>query len=442
MNDQQMDRLIERLDVAANPNPEWVNTSLAQLLPNARQARQRDASPLGQAERVLAALRRLLWESGSRRTLMSIAIGVLLTTMLGIYLVGTSNREPPGGPTGLLVVVQNAGLEAIDIRDTSTIELIPPASQVSAVSRSVDGRLVAFRVFVFRGDVQPNIVYHYEVMGTDGAGRRRVATELTFSRPPTGLGDPGLGEPCHDVWSPDSRFVVTGVDVIGGSKRIVVIDIASGEPRFVTPETTQAGCPIWSPDGAWIAYTTSDGVLERARPDGTGAKSLSTYTGGATSGDSTVPPTQATSWSDDGWIYWAPFEGGVYRTHFDTRETETVSDTRFGIGFAPALSPDGTQLALMYDIEGERTSDLYLSAPDGSDARRLVSNVLIFDGWSVDGQYLLFVWAPPPESGETGGLVALKPDGSERRLLRPVNDACQVADDSCFRDIGWGQSRP
>jgi len=414
MNDQQVDRLIGRLDIAATPNPDWVNTSLAQLLPNVRQARQRDASAFGQAAQLLAALRRLLWGSGSRKTQMSIAVALLLTGMLGIYLVGTSNREAPGGPTGLLVVVKSGGVEAIDIRDNSTTELLPPATLASALSRSRDGRMLAFRVHEASGD-------HYEVMATDGTGRRRVASQLVVE-----------GESCHDVWSPDSRFLVTGVDVVdGGRGRIVVIDIASGEPRFVTPETTQAGCPIWSPDGKWIAYTTSEGVLARVRPDGTGAASLATQAGGAT------------SWSDDGWIYWDnPFGGGVQRTNADTHETKTVSDARLGTGHAPALSPDGSQLAVIYAIEGEASYDLYLSAPDGSDAHRLASDVLIFDGWSADGQYLLFVWAPPNASGETSGLVALRPDGSGRRLLRPVDYPCQVADDSCFRDIGWGQSRP
>jgi WD40-like Beta Propeller Repeat len=414
MNDQQVDRLVQQLDIAATPNSEWVNASIARLLPTARQARRRDASPLGRAELVLAGLRRLLWGSGSRRTLLSIAVGLLLTGMLGTYLVGTSNREPAGGQTGLLVVVTNGKLEAIDVRDSSTIELLPPGTVVSAVSRSPDGRLLAFRIREGSGD-------HYEVMATDGTGRRPVATDLTVD-----------GESCHDVWSPDSRFLVTGVDVVGGNKgRIVVIDVSSGEARFVTPQTEQAGCPIWSPDGQWIAYTTSDLVLERVRADGTGSERLATDAGGAT------------SWSDDGWIYWDNPDRGVNRTQVETRKTGTVSDPRFGTGHAPALAPDGTQLAVIYGVQRSGPWHLYVSAPDGSDAHRLASDVLIFDGWSADGQYLLFVWAPPPDSVETGGLVALKPDGTGRRLIRRFDATCRPTDDSsCFRDIGWGQSRP
>lgn len=414
MNDQQVDRLIQRLDIAATPNSEWVNASIARLLPTVHQARRRDASPLGQAGRVMAALRRLLWGSGSRKLLPSIAVALLLTGMLGTYLVGTSNREPAGGQTGLLVVVTNGELETIDVRDGSTNELLPPATVVSAVSRSPDGRLLAFRIGEGSGD-------HYEVMATDGTGRRPVATDLTFE-----------GDSCHDVWSPDSRFLVTGVDVVGGNKgRIVVIDVSSGEARFVTPETEQAGCPIWSPDGQWIAYTTSDLVLERVRADGTGSERLATDAGGAA------------SWSDDGWIYWDNPELGVHRTQVETGKTATVSDPRFGTGHAPALSPDGTQLAVIYPVQRRGPWHLYLSAPDASFAHRLASDVLVFDGWSTDGQYLLFVWAPPSDSGETGGLVALRPDGSERRLLRPFDATCPPADySSCFKDIGWGQSRP
>jgi hypothetical protein len=414
MNDQQMDRLIGRLNVAATPNPEWVTASVGRLLPTVRQARRRDASRLGQVVVVLAALRRLVRESGSRRTLLSIAVALLLTGMLGIYLVGSSNREPPGGPTGVLVVVTNGGLAAIDIRDNSTTELLPPATLVSAVSRSPDGRLLAFRAREGSGD-------HYEVMATDGTGRRRVATDLTIE-----------GMSCNDVWSRDSRFLVTGVDVVGGSKgRIVVIDIASGEARFVNPEATQAGCPVWSPDGDWIAYRTSTGVLERVRPDGTATARIATNVGGAT------------SWSDDDWIYWDDEDRGVTRTQVETGKSETISEPRFGTAHAPALSPDGTQLAVIYYNERRKIFDLYLAAPDGSNAHRVASDVPIFDGWSADGQYLLFVWAPPPDSGETGGLVALKPDGSGRRLIRPFDATCPATDAwTCFRDIGWGQSRP
>ena len=258
-------------------------------------------------------------------------------------------------------------------------------------------------------------------MATDGTGRHRVATDLVVE-----------GESCHDVWSPSSRFLVTGVDVVRGSKgRIVVIDVASGQARFMTPESGQAKCPIWSPDGQWIAYTTSDLVLERVRADGRGAESLTTDAGGAT------------SWSDDGWIYWEHPDRGASRTQVDTRETETVSDARFGTGHAPALSPDGAQLAVIYGVQRRGPWNLYLSAPDGSDAHRLASDVLTWDGWSTDGQYLLFVWAPPSDSGETGGLVALRPDGSDRRLLRPFDATCPPADSSsCFKDVGWGQSRP
>ena len=357
MNDQQVDRLAQQLDIAATPNSEWVSASIARLLPTARQARRRDASPLGRAEQVLAGLPRLLWGSGSRRTLLSIAVALLLTGTLGTSLVGTSNREPAGGPTGLLIVVTNGGLEGNDIRDNSITELLPRESGVSAVSRSPDGRLLAFRVRDDTGD-------HYEVMAIDGRGRRHVATDLIVG-----------GESCHDVWSPDSQFLVTGVDVIGGSPgRIVVIDIASGEAHFVTPETEQAGCPIWSPDGRWIAYTTANLVLKRVRADGTGAESLTTDAGGAT------------SWSDDGWIYWDNPDRGVSRTQAGTGETGAVSDTRFGTGHAPALSPDGTQLAVIYGAQRRGPWNLYLSVPNVSDAHRLASDVLIFDGWSSDGQ--------------------------------------------------------
>jgi hypothetical protein len=224
MNDRQMDRLFERLSVTAEPGPDWIAASAAQLLPNVRAARRWDASPLGRATLVLVALRRLLRDGPSRRTLLSIAIALLLTGALAAYLVGGATRQVPGGPTGLLILAADGGVEAIDIRQDVSTRLLPDGSGISAVSRSPDGRLFAFRVPGTAGD-------HYEVMDVDGSARRRVASDLTIA-----------GTSCNDAWSPDSRMFASGVDVVGGERgRIVVID--ARRRRGQLPDLVER-CPV------------------------------------------------------------------------------------------------------------------------------------------------------------------------------------------------------
>ena len=78
---------------------------------------------------------------------------------------------------------------------------------------------------------------------------------------------------CIDTWSPDSRYLATEVTV-DDSSRILVADSATGTGRLVTPDGVVAHCPLWSPDGRWIAFAEeatlwADRILAVIRADGT-----------------------------------------------------------------------------------------------------------------------------------------------------------------------------
>src|SRR5690606_11127519 len=66
--------------------------------------------------------------------------------------------------------------------------------------------------------------------------------------------------------SPDGRRVAWA----DGGGQLVIHDLATGA-ESVVPGVTNAIAPRWSPDGAWIAYTTGfRGPLMLVRPDGSG----------------------------------------------------------------------------------------------------------------------------------------------------------------------------
>src|SRR5256714_14600277 len=52
------------------------------------------------------------------------------------------------------------------------------------------------------------------------------------------------------------------------------MDLPSGTPRRLTTDTVHEQVPVWSPDGAWLAYVTwsnAGGSISKVRSDGHGA---------------------------------------------------------------------------------------------------------------------------------------------------------------------------
>jgi Tol biopolymer transport system component len=360
--------------------------------------------------------------AASRTGRLAILLAILMVATLAIAVVGAlRNDRPLGGPNGLLVIAGDGGIRGLDTESGESFGLVTGDTSIFGVSRSPDGRLLAFRTIDAEAE-------HLEVMGTDGSDRHRVAAGIAFE-----------GPSCNDNWSHDSRWLAAGVQVDGQDHgQILVVDISTGEGQLITTPELDADCPVWSPDDAWIAFDRpgpgSRTVIDVIHPDGTDRRTVSTGIGGG-----------PCCWSADGWIYFDASDGGVeriYRLNVDSRATEQLTGDAVGASWAPALSPDGESVAFIAWRAESASFDLYVAAADGSSPRRILSDVLTFGGWSSDGALLLVAWWRPGDPA-SGGLAVVHPDGSGRQVLLPFDEGCRPSPGmSCFGDIGWGQARP
>ena len=277
-----------------------MRSTYAALLPRARAARVDDASRIG---RLVRDLRLLVtgarWPSTTRPVgMLGLVVLLILATMVALAVVGALNRVQPirNGP---LIVSINGELQAIDVVDGSVRTMLPPGDGAKGVSRSPDGRLVAF--WTISGGQS-----HLWVIGVDGRDRRELASDLSLG-----------WTNAIDVWSSDSRFLATEVRLDGEEARIIVADVVTGSARPVTPRGLLAHSPLWSPDDRLIAFTEeASGMRSLAviRTDGSSKRTISGDLVGVAGPD---------TWSPDGtWVYFDANptlgnrnDNGVYRAN-------------------------------------------------------------------------------------------------------------------------------
>jgi Tol biopolymer transport system component len=363
------------------------------------------------------------WPSTARPVRMASLVALLiLATMVALAVVGALNRFLPvrNGP---LIVSIHGELQAIDVVDGSVRTILPPGDSAKGVSRSPDGRLVAF--WTIDGGRS-----HLWVIGVDGRDRRELASDLRLG-----------WTNAIDVWSSDSRFLATEVWLDGEGTRIIVADVVTGSARVVTPPGLIAHSPLWSPDDRWIAFAEeTNGMRSLAviRTDGSGKRTISGDLVGVAGPD---------TWSPDGtWIYFdanptlgTRTDNGVYRANVAGNFSELLigNGKALDAAFAPASSPDGKLIVFTVPRSDRQASDLYIANSDGTGSHRLLERAL-HDGWSADGRYILTEWTP---ADQPGGLAVITPDGSDFRVLLPF-DACVRRGSGCTDGVGWGQPRP
>lgn len=414
MTDERIDALIRRLDVLFEPDPTFVRATYAAIKPRAQSARVSDAGRIGRLRRDLRVLSGSFARSVPRPAgIASLVLLLVVLAIIGLAIAGALRRAEPF-PSGPLFISGGHGLQAIDGVEGSARTIVPVSEQVWGVSRSPDGRRIAFWT------VSPAAEWQLFSVNPDGGDRRQLGTGTYLSYGVNGV----------DTWSPDSRYLASEVQLGDGYTRIISADMQTGLVRAVTPVGITAHSPLWSPDGQWIAFTNevgNDTSLAIIRTDGSDMRKVSGDLPGAGGPD---------TWSTDGWIYFGTGEA-IYRANvaggFSQRLVGDLPDVA-----APTSSPDGKSITFVAR-RSDGSWDVDIANSDGTGAHRLVEHAFN-DGWSTDGRDVLVAWAPPDQPG---GMAIVRPDGTDFQVVFPFQAACsRILQQFCVTGFGWGQPRP
>jgi Tol biopolymer transport system component len=250
------------------------------------------------------------------------------------------------------------------------------------------------------------------VMDVDGSNVVKVAE------------DP-RGPEFDGAWSPDGQSIVyrDSTRGINRNDEIFVVAADGSGRRNITKHFADDWGPDWSPDGSTIVFNS----------DRDGAGRLGGYL--VDSDGSKLRALELDVWfeypsfSPDGaQIVFESHDGTdyeIYVADIETGKTQQLTDSPGGDGW-PVWSPDGSAIAFSSERDdcafvpddeecwetGEPRDyyrDIWLMDPDGSNVRRVSTELAQFVAWSPDGRYLLV-------SGRA--LYVVRPDGTGRLELR------------------------
>jgi Tol biopolymer transport system component/predicted Ser/Thr protein kinase len=254
---------------------------------------------------------------------------------------------------------------------------------------SPDGQMVAFSRIFTSGGAMD--VY---VVRVTGGEPKRLTFDNTFLN--------GL------AWTPDGAYIVFSSNRLGGA-RLWKVPASGGEPEPLAVGQADAYRPSLSRDGHRLAYTQSLGdsnIWRYEVSSATGRSALPTRLIASTKGD------LAQQFSPDGKrIVFVSNRLGSYQIWVcdsdGSNPVQLTSSGGRGVG-APRWSPDGRQIAFDADPEGH--GDIFVVSAEGGRPRRLTTETSndYLPSWSRDGRWIYFasdrtgawqVWKMPAQRG-------------------------------------------
>ena len=216
-----------------------------------------------------------------------------------------------------------------------------------------------------------------------------------------------------------------------GNGEIYLIDANGGSPTNVTNDSGGDDFAAWSPDGTKIAFNSNrdGGEMEIYVMDADGTDQTR-LTNNAVSDD-------GAAWSPDGGkIVFARSTVGIVVMNADgTGPTTLIADPSSALPnyYAPAWSPDGTEIALTVPLTSTSQEICVVSASDGSVLRCTSNGVNTrLPDWSADGSQIAFDRGPAGSANvyvmnsDLSGQTQLTFDGaSENAVWSP--DSTQIA---------------
>ncbi len=220
--------------------------------------------------------------------------------------------------------------------------------------------------------------------------------------------------------------------VLVRDQRLLLRDPSGIEREILrTPSDAYPAFPVWSPDGARIAYVQT--TPPTGRPDDDVGDDI--YLVDAAGGtpllvlkhDQPGAQVRGLAWSPDGQSLLFGYQRALYTSDF-TYQGEILRIERINLadgartmivegGFSPSLSRDGTRLVYQTrDATG--AGGIWVAAPDGSNPRRLVEIgpkfLAMYPRIAPDGSVVVFAGvtsqqasAPPQHAGRLHAVLGL-----------------------------------
>lgn len=288
----------------------------------------------------------------------------------------------------------------LNAQDAAELRWTPEKSMefrvVQQTAVSPDGSLVAFvvRTPVMEGE-KSEYLSHIWLASSDGSSVRQFTQGEKSSTSPS--------------FSPDGRWLAFSSSR-GGKNQVWAIPVDGGEARQVTDAESGAGGFSWSPDGSRIAYLMTDPETEEEKLR--------------------KKEKRDPIFVDQNFKY-----AHIYVARFEPDASEPAEATRVTEGHFHVSgydwSPDGTTFAFGHQAdprldEGARASDISLVSSDGGGEVRPLVTLGGIDGsprFSPDGRWVAFT-----SSGDTPQRVGLADvyvvaaSGGEPRKLADSHD--------------------
>jgi dipeptidyl aminopeptidase/acylaminoacyl peptidase len=257
--------------------------------------------------------------------------------------------------------------------------------------------------------------------------------------------------------SPDGKhalYTLSYADMKENERRteIWIVSTDGGKPRRFTSGKND-GSPQWSPDGQMIAFISTRGTGEAARPQ---VHLISPFGGEAEKLTDSKTGVGSFTWSPDSkriaYVAQRPLTEAEEKKQKDKDDAQVVdANFRFShlwvidveskkaseivkndwVVSDPQFSPDGKRLSFTVNptpkADDGQISDIYIANADGSGSpRKLHEN----DGpdnaarWSPDGKWIAFA-SRPAKKGLLGfaNLYIISAEGGAPRLVAPNHDA-------------------
>jgi TolB protein len=196
-------------------------------------------------------------------------------------------------------------------------------------------------------------------------------------------------EPEYDaVWSPDGARLAFSFDKTAPNQGDIEVYTVTSDGKNLQPVAKSEGklsheeWPAWSPDGKWIAYTSTrddNQELYLAGPDGSEKRRL-TNDPALDAHPSWSPDNRRIAFATD---RWGDLELAVLDV--DSGQVTRLTESP-GLDDYPAWSPDGRSIA--FTSNRDRNLEIYTIDADGGNPRSITRSPSLenFPTWTPDGR--------------------------------------------------------